>query len=101
MRLIRPPVPRTAIIDIADRLPALRWAVLAALLLAEIVGLSVVFDAGVRADDPGWAGTFVFRSPTALRAALAGSLVAASIAAWRNRDDLSAAAPTPSPFARW
>jgi exosortase E/protease (VPEID-CTERM system) len=73
-------------------LPVARWVTLTVLLLAEIVGLSMAFDAGVRTGDAGWAGTIIFRSPYLLRAALVVLLVVGGLGLWQLRDDLRAAA---------
>ncbi|MBO0697312.1 MAG: hypothetical protein J2P46_02855, partial [Zavarzinella sp.] len=78
-------------------LPLGRWALLAVLFLAEVLGLSVAFDAGVRANDPGWAGTLVYWSPRLLRAALLGAVAGAVLAAWYLRDELVSASRTRRP----
>src|SRR4051812_15263553 len=51
----------------APRLPLLRWALLTALLLAEVMAVSLSFDAAARREDPGWAGTVIVWSPSVLR----------------------------------
>jgi exosortase E/protease (VPEID-CTERM system) len=73
-------------------LPIARWVALSVLLLIEVVGLSMAFDAGVRTGDAGWAGTIIFRSPYLLRAGLVVLLVVGGLGVWQLREDLRAAA---------
>src|SRR4051794_16886237 len=77
----------------AAGLPVVRWGLLTALLLAEVVGLTVAFDAGVRTADAGWAGTIIFRSPYLLRAGVVAALVIGVLGLWRLHDEIRLAAP--------
>jgi exosortase E/protease (VPEID-CTERM system) len=80
-------------------LPVVRWALLTILLLAEVVGLTVAFDAGVRTADAGWAGTIIFRSPYLLRAGVVALLVIGVLGLWRLRDEIRLAARAGSDWA--
>jgi exosortase E/protease (VPEID-CTERM system) len=59
------------------------------LLVAELLGLSIYFDASVRAADPGWAGTFLFWSARLAHLLLAGLVMLVVLGAWRLRGELS------------
>jgi exosortase E/protease (VPEID-CTERM system) len=74
------------------RLPILRWTSLTVLLLVEIIGLSLAFDAGTRSNDTDWAGTVVYASPNLLRAGLVVVLAAGALGLWKHHDDFAVAA---------
>jgi exosortase E/protease (VPEID-CTERM system) len=48
---------------LAQPLPSLRWSCLVVLLLAELVGLSLRFDAGALVDETGWWAQLLLRAP--------------------------------------
>jgi exosortase E/protease (VPEID-CTERM system) len=84
--------------------PVLRWGLLTALLLAEVMAVSMSFDAAARNDDPGWAGTVVAWSPSVLRWALVVGAAAAVLGAWFLGDAIRTAASTrhwPRAIALW
>jgi exosortase E/protease (VPEID-CTERM system) len=68
----------------------IRWTFLSALLLAEIIGLTIAFDAGTRSNDSSWAGIVAFWSPRLLRPAIVGALVFAVLIVWRLGPELGA-----------
>src|SRR4051812_11411593 len=76
----------------APRLPLLRWALLTALLLAEVMAVSLSFDAAARREDPGWAGTVIVWSPSVLRWSVVVGGAAAALAAFFLGDTLRSAA---------
>jgi len=88
-----PPAAATAC-PVAPTFPVLRWCLLTALLLAEVMVVSVSFDAAARNDDPGWAGAVVAWSPSVLRWALVVGAAAAVLGAWFLGDAIRAAALT-------
>lgn len=79
------------------RLPLVRWGLLAVLLPAEALALSVGFDAAVRADDPGWAAAVVAWSPAVARWDLVFAGTAVVLGAWLLGGELRAAARSPHP----
>lgn len=81
--------------DGRSRLPLVRWGLLAVLLPAEAMALSVGFDAAVRANDPGWAGAVVAWSPAVGRWGLVFAGTAGVLGAWLLGNELRAAARTP------
>jgi len=76
----------------------LRWLGVGALLLAEVLFLTLSFDtAGV---SPGGAGVVLAHSPDILRGALAVVLVTAALATWRLPGELVEAARSAGPLHR-
>lgn len=73
-------------------LPILRWSLLVAILLAEILALSIGFDAGVMAVDSGWPALVLYRSPYLLRSGLVAAIVVAVLSLWRLNIEIRAAA---------
>lgn len=73
-------------------LPILRWSVLVALLLAEVLILSIAFDAIVVATDPGWPALVVYRSPYLLRSGMVLLIVVGGLGCWRLKTEIRAAA---------
>lgn len=63
-------------------LPLLRWALLVLLLISEVIGISMSFDAAARRGDPGWAGAVITWSPSFLRWALVTGVGVVILGAW-------------------
>ncbi|HKB00727.1 MAG TPA: exosortase E/protease, VPEID-CTERM system [Gemmataceae bacterium] len=72
----------------------MRWAALTTLLLAEVLGLTLWFDAyWTRVDDHGWPGRLVFHSPQVLKVGLVAGIAVVVLGAWLLRGELRRAAP--------
>ena len=72
-------------------LPILRWSLLAVILLAEILTLSIAFDAGTVALDSGWPATIIYRAPYFLRSGLVLLIVVGGLGIWRLKTEIRAA----------
>ena len=82
-------------------LPVFRWTILAVVLVAEFIGLSIAYDAHSRAGDPGWPGAVIAASPKVLRVGMVAGLVTAVFAGWYLRREIAAAVRTQSARAGW
>jgi len=91
-RGVRPAPPARPIAPRPAGLPLVRWGLMTALLVGELLGLTLTFDAGVRTGDSGWAGVIIFRSPYLLRGGLVALLAVSLLGLWRMRDEIRVAA---------
>src|SRR5829696_9476016 len=83
-----------AALPVARPFPILRWGLLTALLLAEVMAVSMSFDAAARNGDPGWAGAVITWSPSVLRWAFVVGAAAAALGAWFLGEAIRTAATT-------